>query len=121
MHEAMKMLHKFGATTLEKRMGSYNVVMGECEGVAEGVIHVGLGSKVDDCVGSMTAQDLGNIGGICNIANVELIPGGIAVLYIFHIRTIVQSIDIDNLDGGMGGMIPVDEVRADESAAAGHQ
>ena len=122
------MLGEVVAGGFEEVKGSQDVGFQKLARGVDGAVDMGFGGEVEDGVGPMGGEKVGEKGGVLNVALLEVVAGvGGGFGEVFRASGVGEEVEIDNFGGAFslefGGGVEevVDEVGADEAGPAGDE
>lgn len=101
-------------------MRPVDVVLGELEAVAEGVVDVSLSGEVHDGVDAFGDEEVVDEVGAGDVALDELEVGGVlGGVEVLEVGAVVELVEDDDLVVRVGSDEPVGDVRGDETGCSG--
>ena len=108
--------------SLEEDVGAVDVVLGELEGVAEGVVDVGLGGEVHDGVDVLGDEEVVDEVGAGDVALDELeVRGGFGRVEVLEVGAVVELVEDHDFVVRVGADEPVGDVGGDEARGSGDE
>lgn len=107
---------------LQQAQRSHHVGLGESEGILDGAVHMGFGSKMDDAVNLLVLHQLIHAFKVADVHTNELIVRLVLnVLEVGEVASVCQLIEVNNLIVRIFVHKKPDDMATDESSTAGNE